>query len=436
MNRFFRHRNFYKYGLMLLFLGCFAGALYAQQRQQRQQPARQQQARQPTRANLEEQSQRLQRQIQQNNRMLEEASRDRRVNVEQVNILNTQIRQREELIQNINSEISAVESDMLSIEIEIAMLEGNIQDLIDEYSRLIVATHRHRNRSQRFLFIVASESFHQAYRRIRFFQQYSEHRKRQVEMIRERQFELSVLNTILLQERTAKATLLTQQQAERRNLDTEKARRNRAISDLQRRERDLRAQNQRHETERRRLAEQIQRIIQQEIEAARRAAEQRAREEAARRGREVDVTQLTPEEQQLANDFLSNRGRLPWPTERGAITERFGTHDHPVIRGVRVNNDGITITTPQNEPVRAVFNGTVTAIRQAPVGDSWFVIIIHGNYRTVYTNLASVSVRPGQVVTTRQNIGTANRHDGRDFVGFQLWRDLQKLNPEEWLARR
>ncbi|MCL2417545.1 MAG: peptidoglycan DD-metalloendopeptidase family protein [Bacteroidales bacterium] len=420
MNRFFRHRNLYKYCAILLFLWCL-GVLHAQQRQQ---------ARQPTRANLEEQSQRLQRQIQTNNRMLEEASRNRRTNVQQLTIINSQINQREELILTITNEISAVDSDIQTIENEITTLEGNIQDLIDEYTRLIVATHRHRNPSQRFLFIVASESFHQAYRRIIFFRQYSEHRKRQVELIRERQSELSELRSELEQEKNTKAELLSREQAERRNLDTERARRNRTISDLQRRERELRAENQRHEAERRRLSQQIERIIQQEIEAAAR----RAAEEAARRGQVADVAQLTPEEQQLANEFVSNRGRLPWPTERGLITERFGTHDHPVIRGIRVNNDGITITTPQNEPVRAVFNGTVVAIQ--PFGNTSVVIIVHGNYRTVYTNLASVSVRIGQAVTTRQTIGVVHRHDGRDFVGFQLWRDLQKLDPEQWLARR
>ena len=430
MNRFLRHKNFHKYCIILLFLGCFATVLHAQQRQ------RQQQARQPTRANLEEQSQRLQRQIQNNNRMLEEASRNRRTNVQQLSILNTQINQREELIQTINNEISAVDSDIQNVEHEITTLEKNVQDLIDEYTRLIVATHRHRNPSQRFLFIVASENFHQAYRRIRFFRQYSEHRKRQVVLIREKQHELGELRSELEQEKNVKAELLSREQAERRNLDTERARRNRTISDLQRRERELRAENQRHQVEQRRISQQIERIIQQEVEAARRAAAQRAAEEAARRGQAVDVTQLTPEEQQLANEFVSNRGRLPWPTERGAITERFGTHDHPVIRGVRVDNNGITITTPQNESVRAVFNGTVIVIRQAPVGNGMIVIIVHGNYRTVYTNLTSVSVRVGQAVTTRQTIGTVNRHDGRDFVGFQLWRDLQKLNPEEWLARR
>jgi murein DD-endopeptidase MepM/ murein hydrolase activator NlpD len=101
---------------------------------------------------------------------------------------------------------------------------------------------------------------------------------------------------------------------------------------------------------------------------------------------------------------------------------------------VKISNDGITITTPKNEPVRAVFNGTVVGVYPSPFGRT--VIIVHGNYRTVYSNLESVSVRAGQAVTTRQQIGVVNTHDSKDFVMFQLWRDLQKLNPEQWIARQ
>ena len=448
MNRFFR----YKCCVILLFLGCLANMSYAQQRQQtqqqRQQPARQQQtqqqrqqpARQPTKEQLQEQSRRLETSIRNNTRLLEETSRNRTANVAQLNIVNTQINQREQLIRTINSEISVVDSEIRNLENEIAALEGEIKRLKDEYARLIVATRRHMNPSEQLLFIVASESFNQAYRRIKYFQQYSAHRKKQVELIRQKQDELLELKIILEQERDSKAQLLTKEQQEKRALDAEKTRRNRTIADLQRRERQLREENQRNQAEQRRLSQQIERIIQQEVEAARRAAAQRAAEEAARRGTPAtparpDVTQLTPEEQRLADDFVSNRGRLPWPTERGVITERFGTHDHPTIKGIKINNDGINITTPQNEPVRAVFNGTVVVVRDSPIGNGKLVIILHGNYRTVYINLKSVSVRAGQAVTTRQQIGVVNTHNGNDFVGFQIWRDLQKLNPEQWIAR-
>ncbi|MDR1951364.1 MAG: peptidoglycan DD-metalloendopeptidase family protein, partial [Bacteroidales bacterium] len=327
-----------------------------------------------------------------------------------------------------------------NLEKEIIVLEKDIQNLKNEYARIIVATYRHTNPSEQFMFIVASENFNQAFRRIRYFQQYSVHRKKQVELIRQKQDELTQMKFTLEREKDTKSQLLNKEQQERKSLDTDRTKRNKTISDLQKKEKQLREEIRKNQAEQKRLSQQIERIIQQEVEAARAAAAKRAAEEAAKKGTtpppvKPDVTKLTPAEQKLADDFVSNRGKLPWPTERGAITERFGTHDHPVIKGVKVSNDGVTITTPQNENVRAVFNGTVVGVYPSPFGDARTVIIVHGNYRTVYTNLKSVSVKAGQSVTTRQAIGVVNTHDSKDFVGFQLWRDLQKLDPQQWIAK-
>jgi murein DD-endopeptidase MepM/ murein hydrolase activator NlpD len=126
---------------------------------------------------------------------------------------------------------------------------------------------------------------------------------------------------------------------------------------------------------------------------------------------------------------------LPWPTERGVVTGHFGTHDHPVFRGIKVNNDGIDISTARGEQVRAVFEGIVTRVHPDPVDPNVkIVIILHGNYRTVYANLVSVSVRAGQQVTTRQPIGVVNTRNDATVLKFQIWRDMQKLNPAQWLA--
>ena len=413
-----------------------SNVLYAQQRRPATTPARQ-----PTKEQLQRQAKELETQIRNTNRMLEETSKNRTANVNQLNILNAQINQRDQLIQTINNEISVVNTGIRDYETQIAELERDIKNLKNEYAKLIVATQRHLNSMEQLLFIVAAENFNQAYRRLRYFQQYSAHRKKQVELIHQKQEELAELKTFLEEEKDTKTELLTKEQQEKTELDSEKNKRNKIITDLQKRERELREENRKNQAEQKRLSQQIERIIQQEVEAARQAAAKRAAEEAAKRGAAApppakpDVTQLTPAEQKLADDFVSNRSRLPWPTERGQITERFGTHDHPVIKGVKISNDGVTISTPKNEPVRAVFNGTVVNIYPSPFGDAKTVIIVHGNYRTVYTNLKSISVKAGQTVTTRQQIGVVNTHDSKDFVGFQIWRDLQKLDPQQWIAK-
>ncbi|MDR1951719.1 MAG: peptidoglycan DD-metalloendopeptidase family protein [Bacteroidales bacterium] len=433
MNGCFRHTKFVKYLLILLFLGCFATVFYAQNRQTTA-------ARQPSKANLQEQAKKLETQIQNTSKLLDETSKNRTANVNQVNILNAQINQRDQLIKTINSEISVVDSDIRNYENQIIALEREIKRLKDEYAKLVVATQRHMNPTDQLVFIVASESFNQAYRRIKYFQQYSAHRKKQVELIRQKQKELIELKSVLEQEKNAKTQLLSKEQQEKKNLDSEKTKRDRTISDLRKRETQLREQIRKDQVEQKRISQQIERIIAQEIETARKAAAQRAAEEAAKRGTTAppakpDVVQLTPEEKRLADNFVSNSGKLPWPTEYGTITGRFGVRDHPFLKDIKVNNDGIEISTRKNEPVRAVFEGLVTSIFSTPYGEAKGVIILHGNYRTVYINLKSVSVRAGQRVTTKQQIGTVNTHDNKDFINFQVWRDMQKLDPERWIAK-
>ncbi|MDR0437709.1 MAG: peptidoglycan DD-metalloendopeptidase family protein [Bacteroidales bacterium] len=435
MNGFLHYTKFTKRWIFLLLFGCLTSLLYAQQRQQT--------ARQPSKANLQEQAKRLETRIQNNSRLLEEASRNRTTNVNQLNILNAQINERDQLIKVINSEISVVNSDIRNYENQIVSLEREIKRLKDEYAKLVVATQRHTNASERLMFIVASENFNQAYRRIKYFQQYSAHRKKQVELIRQKQDELRGLKTALEQEKETKTQLLSKEQQEKRSLDTEKNKRNRTIADLQKRERQLRDEIRKSQAEVKRLNDQIQKIIAQEIAAQQAAAKKRAAEEAAKKGTTTpakpattkpDVTQLTPEEKKLADNFVSNRGKLPHPTERGAITGRFGTHDHPVIKGIKIENHGIDISTGRNEVVRTVFEGVVTSVFSMP-NDAKGVIVVHGNYRTVYSNLKSVSVKAGQKLTTKQSIGVVNTHDDKTVLNFQIWRDLQKLDPMQWLSK-
>ncbi|MCL2683380.1 MAG: hypothetical protein FWE63_07885, partial [Bacteroidales bacterium] len=252
MSRFFHYTKFTKRWILLLFFGCLTSLLYAQQRQQT--------ARQPSKASLQEQAKRLETRIRNNNRLLEEASKSRTANVNQLNILNAQINERDQLIRVINSEISVVNSDIRSYENQIVSLEREIKRLKDEYAKLVVATQRHMNSSERLMFIVASENFNQAYRRIKYFQQYSAHRKKQVELILQKQDELKNLKTALEQERESKTQLLTKEQQEKRSLDTEKNKRNRTIADLQKRERQLRDEIRKSQAEAKRLNDQIQKI--------------------------------------------------------------------------------------------------------------------------------------------------------------------------------
>lgn len=406
------------------------------------------QKKQPSKANLQAQAKKLESQIQYNNKLLEQTSKNKNVNLNQLTILNDQINKRDKLIKNINTEISAVSSDIQVYEKQIISLEDDIHALKKEYSKLIVATQKHSNSSEILMFILASEDFNQAYRRLKYFQQYSAHRKEQVRNIQQKQAELKVVKEHLEQEKHTKTNLLSQEEQEKKKLDAEKSRKGQTISQLQKREKKLREDIRKSQAEAQKLTLQIERIIAQEIEAARKAAARKAAEEAAKKGTasetaqkqgttaEQSVSQLTPEEKKLSNDFANNRGRLPWPTEHGTIIEHFGTHNHPLLKGIKINNDGIDIATLKDEPVRAIFNGSVTGIYADPYGER-MVIVQHGNYRSIYANLKSVSVKRGQKITTKQTIGVVSTRtqDEKTVLKFQLWKDFQKLNPEQWILK-
>jgi septal ring factor EnvC (AmiA/AmiB activator) len=413
------------YLLILVFIG-YGGVLSAQKKS--------------TKANLQEQSKRIEAQIRYNNKLLEETSKTKTTNLNQLAILNDQITQRDQLIKSINGEISVVNSDIRDYEKQILSLENEINRLKREYARFLVATWRHANSSEKVMFVMASENFNQAYRRTKYFQQYSAHRKKQVTRIRAKQVELEQTKVELEKEKQSKTSLLSKEQEEKKNLDSEKVKKNQVVSELQKKEKQLREEIKKNQAEAQKLSKQLEKIIAEEIENNRKAA---AQKKAAEKSTTTPVTKpvvtpdsysiLTPEKKKLADNFVGNRGRLPWPVERGVITERFGTHDHPIYKGVQTKNDVINISSGSNEMVRAVFDGVVTAVFPAPTGDGKGLIILHGIYRTVYSDLKSVSVKPGQRVTTKQSIGVV---DEKNLLKFQIRKDLQTLDPEQWIASR
>ncbi len=418
--------------LILVFAGSLT-ILYAQKKQ-------------TSKATLQEKVKKLETEIQYNTKLLSETRKDQKANQNQLSILNDLINKRDKLIKTINNEISAVNSDIRGYEQQIVSLENEIKALKKEYAQMIVATQRQMNSSEKLMFIVASENFNQAYRRLKYFQQYSAHRKEQVALILQKQEELNRVKTNLEQDKQTKTQLLSKEEQEKKKLDSEKSKKNQAISELKKKEKKLREDIKRSQAEARKLEQQIERIIKQEIEARKRAEAKKAAEEAAKKGKTTkpttkpskpDVTQLTPEEQKLSDDFVRNRGKLPWPTERGVITGHFGKHEHPLIKGIIVENAGIDIATAKGEPVRAVFNGVVTGVFRDPYGGT-MVIVLHGNYRTVYANLKSVNVKEGQKVSSKQAIGVVNTDEQEDktVLKFQLWKDLQKIDPEQWILSR
>jgi septal ring factor EnvC (AmiA/AmiB activator) len=287
------------------------------------------------------------------------------------------------------------------------------------------------------MFVFAAQNFNQAYKRLKYLQQFSEYRQRQAKYIEEAQRKLELKRQELEVNKKEKNGLLIEEQVEKVILGKEKSEQEKMAKQLSAKESTLRKQLQAKQAQSRKLDNQIQAIIKKEIEAARKKAEA----EAKAKGQTVSGDKnsssnltLTPEAKALSNQFNANRGKLPWPVEKGTIMEYFGTHEHPQLKGVMIQNNGIDIKTSTGASARAIFNGTVSGVIQIPGGLN-AVLVRHGEYTTVYSNLKSVNVKMGQNVSTKQSIGTVATEDNIASMELQIWKGINKLNPTEWLAR-
>ena len=259
--------------------------------------------------------------------------------------------------------------------------------------------------------------------RLLYLRQYASHSKRQSETI------LSLHNLLLKKivdlenQKLAREEVLSQQLSESKKLEGEKRQQNSLAQQLQSQQSDLRNKI----TQQRRIEQQLEQEIQRIIEEEARKTSTPSREGFA----------LTPEQKLIGDSFEQNRRRLPWPVERGIITEKFGVHPHPVLRNVTVNNNGVNIATDAGSRARVVFKGEVSRVFGI-TGGNMAVIVRHGQYLTVYSNLVDVTVKKGDQLDVRQNIGTvyADPADGnKAILKFQIWKESVKLNPEEWLGR-
>ena len=371
---------------------------------------------------LEEQRLETNRIIENTTRLLEQASITRKNSLERLNIVQRRLQLRQNLIKTIQAEINYLDNAIEQRQLRIGDLEDELGDARSSYAQLIVIAYKHRFMHQRIMFILSADDFNQAYRRLKYLQQYSQSRQKQISRIE------SVTQEIIEElegieiERSEKVTLLVKQQNETELLSIERREQNSIVQDLSRRENQLRDELKKQEEIARALQSAIEELLREE---AKLAAERR-------------VYELTPEEKIISDDFRSNIGGLPWPTERGVVTGFFGERPHPVLRGIKIQNNGIDISTEENAEVRAVFTGVVRQVIRVP-GSNNVVLIRHGNFLTVYANLAHVYVRAGDKVETKQLVGrvfTDTEESESTILHLEIWEENRKLDPMIWLSRQ
>jgi murein hydrolase activator len=380
------------------------------------------------RQELENNKRRIEQEIRLLNQMLSETKSSAELNMGQLVILNNRISMRQSLISNMNNEINLINRRIANTTREKENLEKELEELRESYARMIVYAHRNRNSYQRMMFVFAGNDFNQAYLRLKYLQQLARHRQVQAEKITETTLRLEESIVELNLQKQEQQKLLAEQQLEMQSLSKEKEEQAKNIEQLRRKERDLVQKLRNQEKAARDLEKAIEQVIAEERRKAQEAARQQGRTA-------TDAFRLTPEERLLSNNFAENKGRLPWPLERGVITGSFGEQPHPVLPGIKIVNNGVDISTTQGSRARAIFEGTVA--RVFSIAGGYAVIIRHGEYLTVYSNLSEVFVRNGQKVNVREEIGViaTDNAESKTYVHLEVWHGNNKLNPADWISR-
>lgn len=384
---------------------------------------------------LEKKKEQLLKEIDETNRLLKQNDKNKTATKAQLAALAKKLKARQELINTINQQLNELSGAITQTGNEIVLLQAKMEQLKAEYAAMIRYAYKNQNSYQRMMFVFASDDFNQAFKRIKYLQEYSEYRKTQAAQIDSTQRELGVKKTELEQQKQEKTVLKVGEEEEKKTLAQEKIQQEQFMKNLTAQEQTLRKQLADKQAQKKKLESAIEAAIKKEIEAAKKKAASEGKKNITKENA-IAMT-LTPEAQKLSNSFAGNRGSLPWPVEQGAITEFFGEHAHPTLKGVTVKNDGVDISTNKGSSARAIFQGEVTAVISLP-GSGSAIIVRHGEYLSVYSNLETVAVKKGDNISTKQKIGSVgtDNETGKGLINLQIWKGFDKLNPQIWLAKK
>jgi len=385
---------------------------------------------QDKKSQLQQKKAKIEEEINYTNKLLNETKKNKQVSLNQLVLLNKQIGKRQELISAISGEIGTLDKMIEETNDTIIRLTQTIKQLKEEYARMIYFASKNRNAYSRLMFIFSARDFNQAYQRLKYFQQYSSYRKNQVRVIQENQALLNEKIGLLQMQKSYKLSLKKSEETEKQKLTREKNEQDRTIKNLSQKEKELLKKLRDSEKAARKLQKAIEDLIAAELRKATEAAKK-----SGTKPKPENKFGLTPAELQLSSSFAGNKGRLPWPTERGVISSTFGEHPHPVLKGIKTKNNGIDITTSNGESARAVFDGDVTSTMTLPNYNN-VVIIRHGEFLTVYSNLDQLFVKKGDKVKIKQKIGNIQADDsGKTRLHFELWQGKNIQNPESWILK-
>lgn len=394
----------------------------------------------------------LQKQIAESESLLQTTTKNVGSQLKGLAALTGQIEERKRYILAINSDMDAIDRELVSLERQLNQLQKELKDKKTKYAASVNYLYRNHTIQDKLLFIFSAQTLEQTYRRLRYVREYASYQRMQGEEIQKKQKQINDKRAELTEARKAKENLLKERENEKTTLERQEKEQKALVDNLRKKQRSLQSEINKKRKEANQLNARIDRLIAEEIEKARKRAEEEARREAAARKKAektespsaakpkaepLEAYTMNKADRELSGSFASNRGKLPVPvTGPYIITSHYGEYTVPGLRGVKLDNKGIDIQAKPGAQARAVFNGKVAAVFQ--LNGLFNILVRHGAYISVYCNLSTASVKADDTVKTGQTLGTIfsdGADGGRTVLHFQLRREKEKLNPEPWLNR-
>ena len=359
-------------------------------------------------------------------KLISSSKNKKKLVVENIQNLNYKLDLQNEVIKIINNELNIISASIIYNQSVINQLFKSQELLKSQYADMILRSYKTRSKTGKLMFIFSSSNFQQALKRIQYFKQYSDYQNKQLQQIANNTVELKVLRTQLIKQKTIQESLIIENQTTKNNVSIQILSKNKLLQSISSNEIQFVKEIKSKQKISAKIDKEIKNIIARAIAESNRKKKTNSK-----------VFALTPEAKILSNNFTSNKGKLPWPVEKGYVTLKYGKQPHPVVKTATIQSNGIRIITASSQNVRSIFDGVIYRIISSKNG-SKTILVQHGNFFTVYKNLASIYVEKGDRVSTKQDLGKiiTNKISGQTILSFSLFKDNKTENPLLWLGQK
>ncbi|MAV81079.1 MAG: peptidase M23 [Flavobacteriales bacterium] len=379
---------------------------------------------QNSQADLKKKRSQIQNEIKQINELLFSNNKKKSVAFSDIENLNIKIKRKEELVKLVNQQINILTTEIDDNSFSLDSLTQSLENSKESYKNIIVKSYKTKSGKSRLMFLLSSETFFQAYKRVQYMKQYANFRKKQSINISILIEQIANLNKKLNAQLEDKQDLIIENREIQKSLEKEKKESNSLVFQLRNKEKRYKREIEDKEKLTAQIDKEIERLIKEAIAKSRSTSSSNA-------------FALTPEAKELEKNFILNKGKLPWPVVRGVIIQKFGMQSHPVVKTAKIKSNGIIIATSAGQKVRTVFDGEVLSVLKFK-GSNPTVLVRHGNFITAYKNLSKVYVKKGEKVFSSQDIGEVftNKSSGKSTVQFSVFEKTSPVNPVFWLLKK